>query len=139
MELNFKLNCIPPKKTHQSSMRIFKRKDGKMFLGHDKKGAETQDFLMQLLLQYQPDTPIEDPIILYVKWVYPWRSSEPKKNRALGSIPCTTKPDADNLAKQLQDCMTKLRFWHDDSQIYSLLFEKYYGDDVGIYIKIKTL
>lgn len=119
-------------------MRIFKRKDGGMFLGHDKKGMETQSSLMQLLMLHQPSEPITEPVKMIVKWVYPWRTSEPKKNRALGAIPCVTKPDCDNLAKQLQDCMTKLRFWNDDAQIYCLQFEKYYGDDVGIHIRIET-
>lgn len=136
--INFFLHCIPPKKTHQSSMRIFKTKDGRTFLGHDKKGMETQNNLLSMLMQYQPEKPLEGALKLEVKWVYPWRTSEPKKNRAKGYLPCLTKPDCDNLAKQLQDCMTKLCFWIDDAQVYSLSFEKYYGDDVGIDITIKT-
>lgn len=139
MEINFKLNCIPPKKTHQSAMRIFKNKEGRAFLGHDKKGSQTQSDLMQLLLPYQPASPLQGEIVLSVDWIYPWRSAEPKKNRVKGFIPCVTKPDCDNLAKQLQDCMTKLRFWQDDAQIYSLNFRKFYGDNVGIHVKIYAI
>lgn len=134
--MKFRLNCVPPKKTHQSSMRIFKNKDGRVFLGHDKKGTETQNDLMTMLLPYQPKEPLQGALILKVDWIYPWRTSEPKKNKVNGLMPCITKPDCDNLSKQLQDCLTKLRFWEDDAQVFQLIFSKYYGDYSGIDIEI---
>lgn len=135
--MKFRLNCIPPKKTHQSSMRVFKNKStGKMFVGRDKKGTQTESDLMSLLLPHQPEEPLQGALILKVDWIYAWRTSEPKKNKKNGILPCVTKPDCDNLAKQLQDCMTKLRFWEDDAQIFQLIFSKYYGDSTGISIEI---
>lgn len=42
-----------------------------------------------------------------------------------------TKPDAENLAKAVMDCMTVLGFWRDDAQIAKLEIEKTYGDQTG--------
>lgn len=135
--MKFTIHCIPPKATHQASLRIMKRKDGSQFVGKfaKSKGKQAQNDLMTLLMPHVPASPIQDPVRLYVKWVYPYRSSEPKKNR-IGQIPCNTRPDVDNLFKTLGDCMTRLGFWLDDSQVYSLTFEKFWDEVPCIYIEI---
>lgn len=132
--MKFHLQCVPPKSTHQSALRVFKI-GNHYSIGKSKKGQDTQDSLMMLLAPYRPSEPIKTPIKLNIKWVYPYRKTEPKKNRT-GLIPCTTRPDVDNLAKFLCDCLTRLGFWVDDSLVYSLSFEKYWGDDIGIFIEI---
>ncbi len=40
----------------------------------------------------------------------------------------TAKPDADNLAKAVLDCITQLGFWKDDSQVACLDVIKRYSD-----------
>ena len=132
--MKFHLHCIPPKSTHQSSLRVFKI-GNHYSIGKSKKGQDTQNGLMALLLPYVPEQPLTGALKLNIRWVYPYRKSEPKKNRT-GLIPCTTKPDIDNLSKFLCDCLTRLGFWTDDSLVYSLSFEKYWGDDIGIFIEI---
>ena len=134
---SFKVHCIPPKATHQASLRIMKRRDGSQFVGKcdSSKGRKTQNELLALLAPHAPAVPIEVPVRLIVSWIYPFRKSEPKRNR-VGLIPCDTRPDVDNLFKMLGDCMTRLGFWLDDSQVYSLTFSKYWGADPGIKIVI---
>lgn len=41
--------------------------------------------------------------------------------------PHTKKPDLDNLEKQLLDCMTRMRFWEDDRQVYMVAKKKIYS------------
>ena len=137
--MKFIIECIPPKATHQASLRIMKRKDGTQFVGKfaKSKGKQAQNDLMTLLMPHVPSSPIEEPVKLHVKWVYPSRKSEPKKNR-IGQIPCNTRPDVDNLFKMLGDCMTRLGFWMDDSQVYSLTFEKFWGERPGIFVEIES-
>ena len=132
--MKFHIQCVPPKSTHQSALRVFKI-GGHYSIGKSKKGQETQDSLMMMLLPYKPEKPLEGALKLNVRWVYPYRKAEPKKNRN-APIPCTTKPDIDNLSKFLCDCLTRLGFWTDDSIVYSLTFEKYWSDDIGIFIEI---
>lgn len=40
----------------------------------------------------------------------------------------TSKPDADNLAKAVLDCITQLRFWRDDAQVSALDVRKKYAN-----------
>lgn len=138
MIITFKMHCIPPKATHQASLRIMKRKDGTQFVGKfaKSKGKVAQSDLMTLLAPHVPERPIESPVAVSVVWEYPYRKSEKKRN--IGKIiPCDTRPDCDNLSKMLFDCMTRLGFWNDDSQIYDLRFKKVWGMQPGIEIKIE--
>ena len=51
----------------------------------------------------------------------------------------TAKPDADNLAKAVLDCLTTLGIWHDDAQVCQLDTLKIYADspqDEGAVIEI---
>ena len=137
MSLAFSLRCIPPKSTHQQNVRIFQGKGGKRFIGKSKtnKAAQAEASLMTLLQPHAPLTPMQGALRLSVRWVYPYRKSEPKKNR-LADIPCDTRPDCDNLTKGLCDVMTTLGFWQDDSQVAQLHFTKWWGETPGIEITV---
>lgn len=135
-EIKFWINCVPPKTTHQSALRIFKTKQGRQFVGRDNKGLKVAKELQLLLLPFRPPQPISDPVSLHVSWHYPYRKSEPKKNR-VRPIPCATRPDADNILKGLIDAMCRVDFFRDDSIIYKLFFEKYFSENSGIGVRIR--
>jgi len=115
---------------------IMRRKDGTPFIGKAKRGARTREELMVLLMPFRPLVPLEGAIFMEVDWVYPWRKSEPKKNRGNGKLPCPTRPDADNLCKFLCDILGRLKFYLDDSQIADLRFRKWWGDHPGIGVRM---
>lgn len=71
-----------------------------------------------------------------VLWVYPWRKSETKKNRALNIMCCDTRPDCDNLNKTFADQLSDLGFWKDDGQVSDLIFRKRWGDRPRIEVSI---
>ncbi|MCK3937262.1 RusA family crossover junction endodeoxyribonuclease, partial [Streptococcus suis] len=73
------------------------------------------------------------PIRLTVKWLFP-RTKKSQHGQYK-----TTKPDTDNLQKLLKDCMTAVGFWEDDAQVASEVVEKFWSDQVGIYIKVEVL
>ena len=137
-ELSFTINCNPPKHTAQGGKRILKTKDGRFFIGKksDSKAQQTENELLMMLYPYRPEKPLEGALKLKIKWVYPFRKSEPKKNRQ-GELLCCTRPDIDNLCKLLFDIMTRLGFWLDDSQIADLQFTKCWSDNPRIEILIK--
>jgi Holliday junction resolvase RusA-like endonuclease len=139
--IEFFLSCLPPKSTHQASLRIMKRRDGTQFVGKfaNSKGKGVQNFLLLMLREFKPEKPFEGPLSLSVAWCYDWRSAESKKVRAKGMKWCDTRPDCDNILKLLADCMTQLGFWHDDSQVARLLFEKCWSDRPGIGIEVESL
>lgn len=134
--VEFWVDCVPPKSTHQSALRIFKAKNGRQFVGRDSKGLKVDKMLKQLLLPYKPAVPYSTAVELTVKWVYPYRKSEPKKNRN-APLPCITRPDADNILKGLIDSMCP-HFFRDDSIIFRIIFEKYFSEKSGIGIRIRT-
>lgn len=138
--MRFVLNCIPPKHTAQGGNRILKTKDGRLFVGKmsSSKAKKTQDELMCLLMEHVPEKPLEGPIEEKIRWVYPYRKSEPKKNRGR-EIWCDTKSDCDNLTKMFNDCLTRLGFWIDDGQVAILHFEKLYDEKPRIEVEITEL
>lgn len=91
-----------------------------------------KELLMLMLARHRPKTPIQGPIELYVGWRFHSKSHKDGTWK-------TTRPDADNSMKMLQDCMTKMQFWNDDSQIVRLMVEKYWSDYPGIHIRIREL
>lgn len=136
-EHEFVIHCIPPKATSQQK--------GIMMIGgkprHFKKKnvKQAEDTFLALLAMHRPEQSFDGPISLTVMWRYPWRKSEPKKNKAYGWKPCDTRPDCSNIVKILEDCMTRLNFWTDDSQIAQLHITKAWANDPGITIHIQEI
>ena len=136
--VKFHIPCHPPKATHQSALRVFKNKAGKTFVGKSSKGRQTESQLLLLLEPHRPKTPLRGALKMKVLWNFPFRKSEPKKNKALNLIPCHTRPDCDNLLKFLCDCMERLDFFETgDAQIYDIQFIKSWAKTHGITITIK--
>ena len=129
------LPVIPPKTTSQQK-RLVVVKDKPRFF-HNKKHQEAESDLLTLMKPYSPSKPLSGALQVVVTLTYPWRKSEPMKHRLLGKKPMTSKPDCDNVVKLINDCMTKLLFFGDDAQIYSLFIQKYWGDKPGIFIRIQ--
>jgi len=132
--------CVPPKATHQGSAMILRRKDGTPFVGKasNSAGAKAKKTLLTLLLCHAPKRSFEGPTEVEVKLVFPWRKSEPKKNKALGIMPMVTKPDLDNLSKMIVDSMADANWFSGgDQQVHLLTLSKWWGDEVGITITTK--
>jgi len=120
-EIKFTINIIP---TAQMRARHFakKTKTGKMFSGTYKHPDQdrNEEQLMQILERYRPEKPLAGPVILGVTAYLPipqsksdwWKEAAEKQH-----IFPITKPDLDNLIKNIKDCMTQLCFWNDDSQV----------------------
>ena len=132
--------CVPPKATHQGSAMILRRRDGTPFVGKasNSAGAKAKRTLLTLLLCHAPKRSFEGPTEVEVKLVFPWRKSEPKKNKALGIMPMVTKPDLDNLSKMIVDSMADANWFSGgDQQVHLLTLSKWWGDEVGITITTK--
>ncbi len=107
-------------------------KSGKTFTATytPKKQKEEADSIMQLLAQYVPEKPMEGYINIVISAFLPIPQSKPQwwKDAAFKKyIKPTGKPDVDNLAKNILDCMTKMSFWNDDNQITRIIVAKEYS------------
>lgn len=126
MEINIRLDIVPPKVTAQQKGVFVRGRHAHFYTKPQVRQAE--NFLALLLQKYVPPTPLTGPLGVAVRWCFPYRKSEPKRIVAAGKeIPHTVRPDLDNLEKGLLDVLTQLRFWHDDSQIATKLTRKAWG------------
>ena len=138
--IDFWIDCIPSNSSHQGSLTILKRRDGSQFVGKfaSSKAKKWESEMLTLFAPHKPPVPFENPVSVECLWVFPWRKSETKKNRALYlEMPKGTRADLDNLFKGIGDCLTRLGFYKDDSLIYQLRLKKLWGDKPGIGIKVK--
>lgn len=131
----FTIKCVPPSITAQQKRVRFV--NGKPMFFHGGKMQEQTATWTSLLQPYQPPAPMDGPLSLSVRLVYPHLKST-KKTDVHKLIPKTSKPDAGNASKHLEDLLARLRFITDDSRVARLLVEKFHGpeDHVGIQIHI---
>lgn len=125
--LSFTLNCVPTPQQRPRHMRTKSGIDLTYKSGTQKANEATLD---ALLAPHVPQKPLEGGIELRFTAIMPLPSFASRKRREAmlqGFIGHTVKPDLDNLAKQLKDAMTRLRFWHDDKQVVRIVAEKVYG------------
>lgn len=107
---------------------------------HDTQ-VEREETLAALLAKYAPREPLEGPIAIGVRAVFAVPASWSKKKQAqalAGEIRPTGKPDLSNVIKHVEDVMTGLLFWKDDSQLVAYLpgTEKVYGLNPHLVIEV---
>ena len=135
--ISFTVNCVPPSTTAQQK-GAFAMPGGGVRFFKKKKAVAAERTWFALLQPHAPSAPMEGPVSLNVRLVYPWRKSEKKSVlRAFSAMPIETRPDIENVFKMMGDVMTTLRFFNDDSQIAVLTIAKFYGDRPGIAVSMR--
>ena len=134
--ISFFLPIIPSKATSQGAGKRIMVVRGRPMFFKSNHAKEAEGDLMSLCAPYAPKEPLQGAVALYVDFTFPWRKSEPKRRIALGRVPHTSRPDCSNLIKMIEDVMTKLRFWTDDSCVAHLVISKGWGDNVGISVEV---
>ena len=99
---------------------------------YNRKGTENKE-LVNALKRNAPSKPYDKDVPLQLTVTF-WNAIKQKKKWWQFK---TTRPDLDNLMKNLQDYMTKLGYYTDDSQIVVLIAKKYYLDKNQIDIEIE--
>ena len=130
MKFEFEMAKMPTTNQQKGVKNI----NGKL-VTYDRKGTKNQE-LLNHLIKNRPKNPISDkmiPIKLSVTFHY---AIKQKKKWWQWK---TTKPDLDNLLKGLQDYMTKLGYYVDDSQISCLEVKKFYSEKNSIEIEIEEI
>ena len=136
--MNFKLKMIPPTATAQQKGAFVCR--GRVRFYVKKKVRQSENFLAALLSMHVPDVPFSGPVSLTARWEFPWRKSERRGTVKAGvPIPHTSRPDLDNLEKNLLDVLTRLNFWTDDSLVVEKFTSKCWGPKPGIDIIIRPV
>ena len=137
MTLEFFLPCIPPTVTHHHKRIV---KVGEFSRLADKPElVDAKAMLDSLLLPYRPFHPLTGPVWLELEFSWPYRASEPKRNRAKGHLPHTSRPDCSNLGKTIEDRLAKLRFIEEDKNVVALTVRKWWSATPGISVLIMQL
>ena len=133
--MTFFIPCLPPKATSQQKGAV-RTSNGIRFYKKKHVAAAEAD-IIRLLRPHAPSATMAGDLSLVLIFTFPWRASENKGviTRFL-HLPITTKPDCSNIVKMVEDAMTRLMFWNDDSQVAELRVVKRYGDTPGIECQI---
>lgn len=114
-------------------------KNGKAYLYQRKGSADYRAALHAHLSKHIPQTPFDGPIACHLSFFYPPTQTVQRKVQNNSVVYKTTKPDCDNLAKQVLDVMQELDYFKDDSQVCELHICKYYSAmpyiQIGVYEK----
>ncbi len=103
-----------------------------------KKVAKNAKALALFCARHRPEEPMAGPIRLTLVFLYPWRASEPLKNRH-GEKLKDTKPDLDNLEKQITDVLERSGFFSDDAKIACKASRKAWTDQGSTFVRIEQM
>lgn len=139
----FRVDGNPPNITHQAGLKTAVRFGHAMHYKTGKYQRQERN-IVAVTLSMLPNgwEPLEGPVFLRLKIVYPYRKSEKKSIVKAGiEIPKDTKPDCENLEKGWIDCLTMAGLWVNDAQIAMKLTYKAWGPhpywEVGV-SKVET-
>lgn len=129
---------VQPKQGDRS--RVISARDGRQFVHHYQPDKVTRNAkaLALMLAPHRPERPYRGAIELRLTFNYPHLKSASKKKRE-HRTPKSTKPDWDNLAKQVCDVLQRCGFYLNDSQIARAVVEKCWDDKApaGLHLAIE--
>ncbi|MCY7152140.1 RusA family crossover junction endodeoxyribonuclease [Streptococcus gallolyticus subsp. gallolyticus] len=130
IEFFLPMKKIPTVTHQQKKVRVIR---GKPQFYEPDELKETRTMFMELLAPYAPEEPMDGPLRLTTKWLFP------KIKGTTNGQYKHTKPDTENLLKLPKDCMQELGFFVNDSRVASEITEKFWADTVGIYVRLENL
>lgn len=114
------------------------RNKGRQHYPDPKVKADAQS-LASLVAPHRPDKPLQGPLGLSLTVRYPWRKTEKKKWVRLGKRWKSSRPDYDNLSKQIGDVLERTGFMANDAQIACGHIEKFWTEQGGMDISLDEL
>jgi crossover junction endodeoxyribonuclease RusA len=133
--IDFFLNLVPPEATAQHKGVSVRGGRAHVFTKQVIKDIEAA--YCAALAPHRPAAPLKGPVRAHITFTFPWRESEPAKNKAWGWLPKPTKSDADNIYKLFGDCLGTVGFFaKGDEQIADLRILKGWGDRPGIRVRL---
>ena len=112
----------------QGDRSFYNQRLGRVMHFPDAKVVRNSDALVALCAQHVPAKPMEGPVALSLAFTFPWPASMSRRKREQCRGWKSTKPDLDNLEKQVCDVLQKAGFFLNDSQIAMKTTSKRYGD-----------
>lgn len=129
---------VPGVPAPQGSKKAFKRGKKIVLVEMSEKLPAWREQVAQVASDHAPDTPLDCPVRVHMDFYLP----EPKKSR-FKDYPAGV-PDADKLARAVNDGITAGKLWTDDSRVVSLHVHKNWAraefdDPAGVHVSIEPL
>ena len=127
-EIMFFWHGIPPKSTFQQRDKNF----------HPTPCARLAMAQWQAILEpHVPEKPLHGPLELSL--ILTWPHTQKTCKGDFVAIPKTTRPDGVNILKGVEDIMTRLGYWDDDSLLSRETVERWHGKYPGVCIWIRSI
>lgn len=132
----------------QPRPKAFARKFGDKWMARVYDSGTAENWKSQIAVAARahiPGSPLAGPLRLTLEFTFPRPKSHYRGGKYSSELKHsaaewhTGKPDMDNAAKAVMDCMTQLGFWHDDAQVASGFVSKRYGDRPGCHISVELM
>lgn len=125
----------------QPRPRAFARRMGNKFVArvYDAGTAEGWKSLIAAEAKaHRPAAPLSGPLALSLLFHFKRPKTHLNKGGLKAAAPVyhAQKPDCDNAAKAVKDCLTLLGFWRDDAQVARLRVQKLWALSGGCQIEI---
>lgn len=128
-KIEFQWAGIPPKSTFQQRNKNF----------HPTASCRLAMAQWRAILeQHVPDQPFKEAVAFRMIVTWPHTRETIRRNHGL-PVPKITRPDGVNILKGVEDIMTKLGFWIDDSLLASESIERWNGDYPGVSFLISEI
>ena len=121
----FLVGRVHPKQSYRHNP--VKYADGRVTYGHaSTKQKKNQTGLAQQAAFYAPREPFSGAVRVDLVFLYPWRKAETLTWRERGRRPKTTKPDCEQIEKQVVDALGVAGFFVNDAQVFKLSATKWW-------------
>lgn len=141
--LTIEITARIPTTTHQSKQIITFRPKGRAPISSIANTPNLNEAIAQwdrILAPHAPGSPLKGAIRLSCVFTFPWRETEPGKNRVPEGILHTSRPDLSNLIKTMEDRLQELGYVEDDARIAQYgEVTKLWGDHPGLRLTLEEI
>ena len=120
----------PPTVTHNDLEVRYDRKRRRHFIGKSERLQDAEQAIESRIRPHAPESPLGGALDARIIWCFPTNGAHEQGE------PMTDKPDVDNLAKTLFDCLARCGVIDDDAHIAHEDLTKAWMDPAGIFIEI---
>ena len=130
IDFAFVLDLAPPRMTaQQKGERAVIGADGRPFVLHFKRAeiVRIEARYLAALRPFAPASPLRGPVAVTFGYYFPAtkEAAADMRRHGVAMRRKTSKPDVDNIGKNLLDCMTRAGFFADDSAVALIHAEKF--------------
>lgn len=118
----------------QPRPRAFARKMGAKFVARVYEAGTAEKWksdVIQAGRPQRPETPLDGPVTVTIRFLMPRPKRLMRRKDPEEAIPCTAKPDRDNLEKAVLDALTNDGWFRDDAQVVGGEVTKFYHPKSG--------